>query len=190
METQAVMTPTVRRARPRLDGAARVLLFVAGASLVFVLASMAFGYRALIVKSGSMSPAIGTGDVVVTRLVHPGSVHVGDVVTFRDPSRNQDLVTHRVVKIQPHGAKIAFETRGDANTGVEDWDIAREGSVGRYHFRIPRIGYALVWVAMPLARIALVMGACLILGFVLLRSVWSRSPSEPDVDPADLPKAA
>jgi signal peptidase len=190
MATQTVMTPTVGRARPRLDGAARVLLFVAGASLVLVLVAMAFGYRALIVKSGSMSPAIGTGDLVVTRRVHPQTIHVGDVVTFRDPSRNQDLVTHRVVKMQPHGAKISFETRGDANTGVEDWDIARNGTVGRYRFRIPRIGYALVWVAMPFARIALVVGACLILGFVLLRSVWSGTAPEPPADPSDLSKAA
>jgi signal peptidase len=190
MSTQAVMIPTVRRARPELDRAARVLLLAAGLLLVLVLASMGLGYRALIVKSGSMAPAIQTGDVVVTKLVRPEAVHIGDVVTFRDPSRNEDLVTHRVQKIQRNGSKVVFETRGDANTGVEDWDIARDGTIGRYRFRIPRLGYALVWIAMPGARIALVVGACLLLGFVLLRSIWARPGGTEEDPPDDLSKAA
>jgi len=189
METQAVTTQTVRRARPVLDRAARVLLFGAGILLVGALAGMALGYRALIVKSGSMTPAIRTGDIVVTKLVHPDAVRIGDVVTFRDPTRNEDLVTHRVVKIHPEGATIAFETRGDANTGVEDWDVARDGTIGRYRWRIGGLGYAVVWIAIPGARIALVVCACLLLGSVLLRRVWSSredpTDDEPDGDPAD-----
>jgi len=194
METQAVTTPTVRRARPGLDRAARVLLLLAGLLLVAALAGMAFGYRALIVKSGSMTPAIRTGDIVITKLVRPEAVRIGDVVTFRDPSRNEDLVTHRVVAIHPGGAKVAFETRGDANTGVEDWDVARDGTIGRYQWRIPGLGYAVVWIAIPGARIALVIGACLLLGSVLLRSVWSREEEpidhEPLPDPADVSETA
>jgi signal peptidase len=189
MEKQAVMTPTVGRARPQLDRAARVLLLAAGMCLIVVLGGMASGYRALIVKSGSMAPAIQTGDVVVTKLVRPSEIRVGDVVTFRDPSRNEDLVTHRVQRIEPNGAQITFETRGDANTGVEDWDIARNGTVGRYVFRIPKIGFGLVWIAIPFARIALVAGACLVLGSVLLRAIWSRPSTKPSEVPSNVSEA-
>ncbi len=54
------------------------------------------GFRSFTVLSGSMEPAISTGDVVVNERVGPLETRPGDVLTFRDPTRQGRLITHRL----------------------------------------------------------------------------------------------
>jgi signal peptidase I len=162
--------------RPGRRWAAHTALFAVAtptACLLAVVLTYVVGYRSLIVRSGSMAPAIGVADVIVTRVVHPAAVEIGDVVTFRDPSRSEELVTHRVTEVVRDGDTFSFVTRGDANSGVERWSVDADGTVGRYLFRIPKVGYVLGWVAVPLIRSALMVGAALLLGIGALRRIWS-----------------
>src|SRR5688572_678033 len=115
------LSPSVRRLRRVADHAALALLVVAAAALVVVLIALFAGLRPFVVRSGSMEPAIDTGDVVVSRPVHPDQLGPGDVVTFRDPTRSAELVTHRVVEVSRQGDQYAFVTKGDANTATEEW---------------------------------------------------------------------
>jgi signal peptidase I len=171
-----------RNGRRWAANAALVAVAAPTACLLAVVLAYVVGYRALIVRSGSMSPSIGTADVIVTRVVHPGAVKIGDVVTFRDPSRSEELVTHRVTEMVRRGNTFSFVTRGDANTGVERWSVAADGTVGRYLFRIPKVGYVLGWVAVPLIRSALMVGAALFLGTAALRRIWSSGGKPVEVD--------
>ncbi len=110
---------------------------------------LATGHRVLVVTSGSMAPAIATGDAIVVRSVSPGTVRVGQVVTFRDPSRDQQLVTHRVTASRRAGDALSFTTKGDANTGTEEWTVPADGRVGAFLFRLPGTGYVPAWLARP-----------------------------------------
>jgi signal peptidase len=132
------------------------------------------GFRPLIVHSGSMAPSIEAGDLAITKLVRPASVAVGEVITFRDPSRSQALVTHRVVRKLRSGDRYSFTTTGDTNNAIERWSIEAHGTVGRLVFRVPNIGYGLWWVTAPPVRVTLVAGAILILGGVAVRRIWFR----------------
>jgi signal peptidase I len=120
-----------------------------------------------------MAPAINTGDVVVTRMVDPAHVSVGDVVTFRDPSRSSDLVTHRVLNRGVEGGKVSFLTKGDANTGTERWSLDHDGTVGKLAFRIPKVGYGLAWAGGPLARAGLLIGGAILLAAAVIRRIWT-----------------
>ena len=131
-----------------------VVLFVV-ITLVPTLLALT-GHRQLIVRSGSMQPALNTGDVIVTDLVPPGAVHTGDIVTFADPGRNDLLITHRVVEVTHEDSTYSFVTRGDANTGTEHWAIAEQGQVGRFQLRVPKLGFALASLSNPLVRSTLV----------------------------------
>jgi signal peptidase len=133
------------------------------------------GGRALVVRSGSMEPTIDTGDVAATRTVSADDVEVGDIITFKDPSRGRELVTHRAIKIRPKGSRLAFVTKGDANTGVERWLIDADGTVGKFQFRVSGAGYALAWTTEPTVRFGLIMGAGLVLAFAALRRIWFSS---------------
>lgn len=150
-------------------------VFVVGMLSAALLAAVLpfVGYRPLVVRSGSMTPALLTGDLIVTQLVRPASVRVGDIVTFSDQSRGNVLVTHRVVEMAREGSKYSFITKGDGNTAVEEWTIGDKGELGRFAFRVPKAGF-LVWgISTPPARAGLA-GLFLVLATVTaLRRIWS-----------------
>ena len=143
-------------------------------ALVGAVIFLATGGRALIVRSGSMAGTIDTGDIAVTKTITAQEAQIGDVVTFKDPSRNGELVTHRVIKMQRDGDTLAFVTKGDVNGGVEKWTINARGKVGRFMFRVPSAGYALSWAGTPAIRFALLISGGLILTIAALRRIWAR----------------
>jgi signal peptidase I len=159
----------------------RMLVLWIGLGLLFgtLLAAVApqlAGYRSFTVRSGSMTPAIETGDVVVTKPVSPLAAQVGDVVTFVDPEGTGKLFSHRVQSVRAVGEEVAFVTRGDANTSTEHWRVSADGSIGRVAYRIPKIGYALSWIDSGPARLALVAIPALLLLWAALVRIWRPAP--------------
>ena len=165
----ALHSPLARRAR-----LAVLWLFLGAlfAALLAAAAPLAIGDHSFTLRSGSMTPALETGDVVVTEPVSPLAARVGQIVTFRDPEGSGKLFSHRVQSIRPAGEVVHFVTRGDANTSTERWSVPADGTIGRVAYRVPKIGYALVWTATPEGRIALIaIPALLLLGTALAR-IW------------------
>lgn len=160
----------------------RMLALWIGLGLLFgtlfaAVAPQLAGFRSFTVRSGSMTPAIETGDVVVTKPISPLAARVGDVVTFVDPEGTGKLFSHRVQSVQPVGDEVAFVTRGDANTSTEHWRVPAAGSIGRVAYRIPKIGYALSWIDSGPARLALIAIPALLLLWAALVRIW-RPASE------------
>lgn len=145
--------------------------------LAALLASFALGYRSMTVMSGSMEPAIHTGDVVVNRPIAPLEARVGDVITFREPGSGSRFITHRVRRVTARGGRVTFITKGDANTGTERWTIPAGGELGRVQFRLPRLGYALFWTHGRYAILALITIPALLLGATTVARIW-RSPGK------------
>ena len=178
----APAAPPARRRAPaplRLSG---LVLGWAAAGLVLtllaaLLVSFAAGYRSMTVMSGSMEPAIRTGDVVVNRPIAPLEARVGDVVTFREPGAGSRFITHRVRRITARGGRVTFITKGDANTGTERWTMPAGGELGRVQFHLPRLGYALFWTRGRHAILILITIPALLLGAMTLARIW-RSPGE------------
>jgi signal peptidase len=143
-----------------------------------------FGFQSFAVLSGSMEPAIGTGDVVVVRKIAPLDAKVGDVVTFRSPENPGRLVTHRATSIQASGETVTFVTKGDANTGIERWSIAAGGTIGKVEYRIPKLGYITNRIGSRFGRFAFLVLPALVLAVSELRRIWSAEPKGPgDADP-------
>ena len=130
------------------------------------------GHEMMVVKSGSMTPALAAGDVAVVETIEPAQARPGEVVSFRDPSRQQRVVTHRVVAAKSSSGTVTFLTKGDANTGAEQWSIPSDGTIGRLSFSVPFLGRALVWLSSDTVRAGLIGLLFLILGAVGLRLVW------------------
>lgn len=99
------------------------------------------GRKLMIVLSGSMEPAIKTGDVIVVGPVRPGEVKVGDIVTYRKPEDPKAFITHRVVSIQPQAVQPLFVLRGDANQAEDVHPVPGALLAGKYEWRIPYGGY-------------------------------------------------
>lgn len=111
------------------------------AVLVYLLVSLPvfFGYKPLVVLSGSMEPTYGVGSVIYYEVSQ--DIQVGDVIVFE--SQNSSFVTHRVTKIEGN----QFVTKGDAN-GEEDPDKVQLQSVkGKVlNLNIPWVGYYIQYV--------------------------------------------
>lgn len=171
--TEAALTGAAVRPRRWGTIAAGVLYVGLAACLALAGVLLALGFRPLIVRSGSMEPAINTGDLIFTRMVGPAEVDLNDVVTFQDSTRAGELVTHRVVGVDQRGGAYSFRTRGDANTGGEAWSIQEDGRLGRYAFRVPGAGYVLSWISDPRVRIFLLVGGAALVAWVALRKIWA-----------------
>ncbi len=95
------------------------------------------GFTPLTVISGSMSPGIETGDMVVIKK-NIDNINPGDIITYR---LDDILVTHRVKEISKDDIKEVFVTQGDANSVSDYKTVDRSQIVGKYLFRIPLGGY-------------------------------------------------
>lgn len=181
MSAVALSGPRVRLVGARILGASALwtlggLLF--GICMVVTLPFFV-GFKSLTVLSGSMEPSIHVGDIVVVRQIPAENARVGDVVTFRDPSDPEKLVTHRVRKISIADGSVSFETKGDANTSVERWKVSGDGTIGLVRYRIPKLGYVLFYVHGTLGRLLLVVVPALLLGAYEIMRIWRPSPAVP-----------
>lgn len=111
------------------------------------------GYRLYIVQTGSMTPALMAGDVVLDGPAK-GPYLAGQIITFRHSDRTTDLVTHRVTELK--NGKI--HTKGDANRTADVWDIRPNQVQGVVAERLPRLGYLFVFLRQPSGIASLVTG--------------------------------
>jgi len=79
-------------------------------ALLASVGPLAIGDRSFTMRSGSMTPTLETGDVVVTEPIAPLAARVGQIVTFRDPEGSGKLFSHRVQSIRPAGDVVHFVT--------------------------------------------------------------------------------
>ena len=189
----ALTTPRSRPVRPaepalRALRVARGLLRFAGMTvtglaigIALALAlPLAFDARPLVVLSGSMEPALRTGDVSVVRGIAPLDARPGDIVTFRDPDNADRLITHRVRALHVQGDAVVFRTRGDANNVSERWRVPASGEIGRVMYRIPKLGWVLAY-ARSKGLFVLLLGAALALLLVLeLTAIWRTEAGDGD----------
>jgi signal peptidase I len=132
------------------------LLGVGGGLLLAAVLPLAFGMRSFTVMSGSMEPAVHTGDVVVAEPIRPLEARIGDLVTFRDPAGSGRMISHRVRAVQATGSSVAFVTKGDANNTTERWTVSSRGQIGRVTYRLKAVGYC----SSPFRRWRWAHGAC------------------------------
>jgi signal peptidase len=155
--------------RPLIWAVAGFLLTLLGAAVV----PLAFGLHTYVVRSGSMAPAIDTGDLVISRSISPTEAKVGEIVMFKDPEDAGRLITHRVRAVQERGGRFYFVTRGDANTGFERWAVPASGTLGTVAYRIPKLGYLVGTVSSGLGHLLLVVLPALILCALGLIRIWA-----------------
>jgi len=151
--------------------------FALWATLAFGLCMLAVatvpslvGYRSLTIVSGSMEPTLGTGSVVIDRVISPLDAGPGDIVTFQDPLRPRQL-THRLRRMHVERGTAYMVTRGDANDAPEHWTVQTDGRIGRVVAHLPKLGYVRVALGTRHARLA-VLVAVIAFGVFLVVDMW------------------
>ena len=117
--------------------------------LLFLIAvySNLFRYWVATIASGSMSPTIEIGDIVVVDKYYcdnPKELAVGDIIVFKI---KDTLYTHRIIKSIEKNGKYYFRTKGDYKDNAEDtWIVLKEDIVGKVKFKIKYLGYPSIWL--------------------------------------------
>jgi len=100
-----------------------------------------FGYKPLVVLTGSMEPVFKPGSVIFYEKVEKSDIKQGDIITFKIDDGT--YVSHRVNRI----VDGLYETKGDRNNTPDGKLISYSDVLGKNtNFSIPYIGYYVSFV--------------------------------------------
>ncbi|MFW9786479.1 MAG: signal peptidase I [Candidatus Thorarchaeota archaeon] len=103
----------------------------------------------VVVTSGSMSPTLERGHLLVLQSQAPEDIIVGDIVVYNADWHTGAPVVHRVVRIEIVNDEYRYYTKGDANND-EDWGYRTyDDIVGVVIFAIPWIGNITLFLQQP-----------------------------------------
>ncbi|WP_210480702.1 signal peptidase I [Naasia sp. SYSU D00948] len=167
-----------------------LLALVAALALVSVGVPALTGATPLAVLTGSMSPTLPTGTLVVVRPVPMEQIQLGDIVTYQIVPGDPAVVSHRVVEVHSvSDGTFEFITQGDDNTAPDPAPVRQEQVKGVVWYSIPLLGWVSIavgshgaWLA-PLAGVALLAYASVLIGSGVLarsRRTGAASAALPD----------
>lgn len=148
------------------------------ASIVVVALCLVLDWRPVVVRSGSMEPAVPTGSLAMTVAVDADEVRIGDVVTVPTATTR---VTHRVVESVPTSSGVVLTLKGDANDNPDATTYPVD-EVHRLWFHVPVLGAVIAWLSVA-------PGIFVIAGFVALMFTLILRRPEREESGDDEPRA-
>lgn len=144
-----------------------VVVLGIGLSAIALVPSF-FGFRPVIVASGSMEPSLQVADVVLTKPLHGQQVPVGSIIDYRLVDAEHTTRIHRVVELTDAG----YRTQGDANPSWDSDIVAPDRIEGVALYLVPFIGHPRVWLEQAAWGKVLVLACVLIASGVMARERW------------------
>lgn len=126
----------------------------------------------LIVKSGSMSGTIETGDLMFAHTSEDTSAfQKGDIIVYWDKAEGGSLVTHRIIEVtKDDDGKLAYRTKGDANATADAKLVYPEKIIGTYQGRVTGLGnIALFMQTIPGLIICVILPLAIFVIYDILR---------------------
>lgn len=94
-----------------------------------------WGYKPLVIISGSMEPILKVGGILYYKEIDKNDYKINDIVVFKS---TKYLISHRIVEITDNG----FITKGDANKNIDSNKVQFNKALGiGTNWSIPYIGY-------------------------------------------------
>lgn len=122
--------------------AATALLAFGTMAVMAVLPMIIPGYTSASITSGSMMPTLRIGDVIIAVDHGDAEIVPGTIVIYENSGH--DLVTHRVVSVNPDGTYV---TKGDTNGAPDPDPIPAANIRGTAQWIVPFVGLPRVWAA-------------------------------------------
>ena len=142
--TEAAARPSARRGVVRWVLAVVMWLVILSCVLVIsvaVLVPRVGGATPYTILTGSMSPGLPPGTLVVVKPVEPSGIAVGDVITYQLRSGESEVVTHRVVAVRSNlKGETEWQTQGDANNVADQRWVRPEQVRGELWYDVPHLG--------------------------------------------------
>ena len=177
-----------RAASSRIRGVGRAFMSIlVGAVVILGLAGFALaalpllGWQSVILATGSMSPGLPAGALVVERPIAASELAIGDIVTVDRGDRPP--VTHRIIAIAPATGILSsreITLQGDANDDPDPRPYVVE-KVGLVVAGFPWGGQAIVFLRTPLALGIITV----IIALLVLRAWWPQTPTREVLEAED-----
>ncbi len=91
------------------------------------------------VITGSMTPSVNVGDLIIVSKVPVDSIKTGDIIEYRTTDKS---IMHRVIEVEKTGGSLQFITKGDANSAPDEAAISAQQVKGKVILKIPKLGWA------------------------------------------------
>jgi signal peptidase I len=180
----------VRLHRPGLRQMANIFIGCILAVLAILLTPVSQvigGLQLMAVMSGSMEPTIPVGGIVGVRPVAATDLQVGNVITFATQANPDVLVTHRIVNLETRDGQTMVTTKGDANDSVDAMAAPADHAVGRVDFSLPWLGYLMVWLASPVAKVLILVVTVISFALPSVKRSPEPAAARPHGDVGELP---
>ena len=156
---------------------ARLLLRASLGVVVLGLLTLAVGprlypFQSFYVRSGSMTPTIPVGSLVVTTRAPAASLRVGDVIVFDRPDRPGMMIVHRIAAVVQTPDGPAFLTKGDANNSPDGWVVPARGEGWRAAYSFPGLGFTVGWLHAALSRRGWLGAIAIVAAVMALVAIW------------------
>ena len=152
----------------------RLLVLGMLVTLLLILVSHLLGWRFEAVLSGSMDPALKTGDLVVLSPVNTDAIQAGDIIGYHPPVNPDTLIVHRVSEVDS-GGPASFQTKGDANPAPDAYLVSGDNVVGKVRLSLPWVGQFTMFAQNTLGLFLLL----LIPGVIIIASEISKLRKRP-----------
>lgn len=129
------------------DGKHKKFGYIITIFLLILVVSLTCGYykyQAIVVATGSMTPNINKGDVVIVKKLNKEEIlnlKIGDILVFH---RENKIVVHRIYDIYKSGNEVFFKTKGDNNNAPDGYLIELAEVIGTTKFKVDYVGYPTV----------------------------------------------
>jgi len=142
---EAAPTPTSAAAvANRFAGLSKILSLSGYAVAIMLLVFSAFSFngdiKARIVMTGSMAPAIHTGDIILTTPISHKTPKKGDVIAYQAKRFNGEKVAVFSHRIMGGDIKSGFIVKGDSNKSPDSQKPKAEDILGVVVLVIPYVG--------------------------------------------------
>jgi len=164
-----------------------LLLVILGLFILYVSFSenskALLGYRLFVVRTGSMSPSIEKGELIITKETPADTLKKDDVITFysNDPQILGALNTHRIFEVQ----EAHFITKGDANGFPDEYPVSYSKIIGKVVFHNGVIGKVVLLLKNPACMLMLIIIPVLLVSLtditktsIKIRRIFSNEPDE------------
>lgn len=138
-----------------IGGAFFIFVIVVVLAIFFSNKRDFYGWRLLVVQSGSMEPAIKTGSLIFIK--RETDYKKGDIATYESLMRPDSLVTHRITEEFEKEDGKYFKTKGDFNESQDIDLISKERVIGKCQFSIPFLGYPVAFAKTQAGLILLIV---------------------------------
>ena len=160
-------------------------------SSAFLLVATAMGWKIGTVVSGSMEPNMGTGQMAIAKPLNPDLIQIGDVIAFRSPDDPHSIITHRVIEIVEDENNVRFRTKGDANSGPDNFVVPAENLEGKIILHVPYLGYLVRFsqTSLGLITMSAVATSVLVIAWMLgVRGPELKITRRPNTEPKTAPQ--